>query len=239
MAKQFGVSEEAVAGLQDPERYPFAPDESIALRFADAMTRGSGEVPDELFDELKVHYSEAQIIEIAAVIGIFNYFNRVNNALKMDVTLTDPEVLEHRVIEMLAREPGVGPACEKTASILSTGRNYLRTGIYIRKADRLERMGWTGTFALPEKVGVGEGRIGSTAAGGTTRVVTDYESGTAGSDRLKATRLELTVPILVDRSAVGIIDIESGREPTSSDVELERRLVERIAELLAPLLATA
>ena len=32
------------------------------------------------------HFDDGQIIEIAAVIGLFNYFNRFNDALKVDIT---------------------------------------------------------------------------------------------------------------------------------------------------------
>ncbi|HEU4400586.1 MAG TPA: hypothetical protein VFT43_00640, partial [Candidatus Polarisedimenticolia bacterium] len=62
MAKQFGVKDEALAGLQDPERYPFPVEHRAALRLADAMTRGAGEVPDDLFEEMRRHWSEPQIV---------------------------------------------------------------------------------------------------------------------------------------------------------------------------------
>ncbi len=90
MAKQFGVSDASLAGLEDPERHPFPPRERAALRFATAMTRGGGEVPEEVFEDLRRHFGEAEIVEIACVVGLFNYFNRFNNALHVEITLTDP-----------------------------------------------------------------------------------------------------------------------------------------------------
>lgn len=125
MAKQFGVSDQALQGLNDIDSFPFPPDEKAALRFADAMTREGGRVDDPLFDELRRHFSEPQIIEIASVIGVFNYFNRVNNALAMDITLTDPEVLALRIAEALATAPSdPAAACDRAADLLRQGRRY-------------------------------------------------------------------------------------------------------------------
>ena len=65
----------------------FTPAESAALVYAEQMTRGPGPVSDEVFSMLREHFEEAEIVEITAVAGLFNYFNRFNNALEMDPTL--------------------------------------------------------------------------------------------------------------------------------------------------------
>ena len=41
---------------------------------------------DEDVADLKRHWSEGEIVEIAAVVGIFNYFNRFNDAFGMEPT---------------------------------------------------------------------------------------------------------------------------------------------------------
>lgn len=38
------------------------------------------------FDELRSHYNEGEIVELMAAIGLFNYFNRLNNALQIEPT---------------------------------------------------------------------------------------------------------------------------------------------------------
>ncbi len=50
------------------------------------MTRDAHKVTDELWTDLRTHYDEGEIIELAAAIGLFNYFNRFNDALKMEPT---------------------------------------------------------------------------------------------------------------------------------------------------------
>lgn len=56
------------------------------------MTVGSGRVPGELHREVRDRWTEDQVVEIAAVAGIFNYFNRFNNALEVPPTEPSPYV---------------------------------------------------------------------------------------------------------------------------------------------------
>lgn len=58
----------------------------MALRLAERMTRDAHSVDDRLWAELQQHYDEGQIVELAAAIGLFNYFNRFNDALRMEIT---------------------------------------------------------------------------------------------------------------------------------------------------------
>ena len=68
------------------KRQDFSPAEKAALRLAERMTRDAHSVDDELWSELQQHYDEGQIVELAAAIGMFNYFNRFNDALRMEPT---------------------------------------------------------------------------------------------------------------------------------------------------------
>lgn len=88
MAKQFGVSEESIYAMADKEDNPhlFTERELAALEFAEAMTKDSNNVSDDLWNRLRKHFDEGEIIELACVIGVFNYFNRFNNALNVDIT---------------------------------------------------------------------------------------------------------------------------------------------------------
>jgi alkylhydroperoxidase family enzyme len=50
------------------------------------MTLDSNKVDEELWLSLRAHFDEGQVVELASVIGLFNYFNRFNNALRMEPT---------------------------------------------------------------------------------------------------------------------------------------------------------
>ena len=58
----------------------------VALRYAEVMNQGGHFVEDVVYEELAQHWDEGEIIEITMVIGLFAYFNRVNDALRVDIT---------------------------------------------------------------------------------------------------------------------------------------------------------
>ncbi len=68
------------------QRSDFTPKEKIALRVAERLTRDQHSLDDALFAELRQEYDEAAVVELIAAIGLFNYFNLFNNALKMEPT---------------------------------------------------------------------------------------------------------------------------------------------------------
>ncbi len=87
MARRQGWSDEQIKRLADFEnRDDFTAAEKAALRLAERMTVDSHTVDDELWSELRRHYDQGEIIELAAAIGLFNYFNRFNDALRVEPT---------------------------------------------------------------------------------------------------------------------------------------------------------
>jgi alkylhydroperoxidase family enzyme len=67
-------------------RDDFTKAEKAALELAERETLRPHDVDDEFWTELRTYYDEGQIIELAAAIGLFNYFNRFNDVLKMEPT---------------------------------------------------------------------------------------------------------------------------------------------------------
>ena len=70
----------------DQHRDEFTAAELAALTLAERMTTDARNVDEDVWAELREHFDEGQIIELAAVIGLFNYFNRFNDALRVDIT---------------------------------------------------------------------------------------------------------------------------------------------------------
>lgn len=68
------------------EREDFTPAEKAALRLAEQMTLDSTHIADEEIAALREHFDEGEVVELMAAIGLFNYFNRFNNALQMEPT---------------------------------------------------------------------------------------------------------------------------------------------------------
>ncbi len=87
MARRHGWSQEQLDDLANfRNRADFTEAEKAALELAERETIDAHTVDDALWGRLKQHYDDGQIIELCAAIGVFNYFNRFNDALKMEPT---------------------------------------------------------------------------------------------------------------------------------------------------------
>lgn len=87
LARNLGWSDEQLNQLANwQERTDFTASEKAALRLAEQVTRDAHQVSDEQFVELRRHFSEGEVVELLAAIGLFNYFNRFNDALRMEPT---------------------------------------------------------------------------------------------------------------------------------------------------------
>ena len=87
LARKLGWTDEQLASLPEwSQRDDFSPAEKAAIRLAETVTRDAHSLSDEQFAELRTHYSEGEIVELLCAIGLFNYFNRFNDALRMEPT---------------------------------------------------------------------------------------------------------------------------------------------------------
>jgi alkylhydroperoxidase family enzyme len=68
------------------EEGPFDDRDKAALAYARQMTVDSRHVDEAMMNRLRLHYDEGEIVEITAMAGLFNYFNRVANALEIQPT---------------------------------------------------------------------------------------------------------------------------------------------------------
>lgn len=76
-----GVRSDGAAGLVQ-----FEPAWRSAFDYADAVTQSGHAVTDALYAALAQHWDQGQVVEITLVIGLFAYFNRFNDALRVAVT---------------------------------------------------------------------------------------------------------------------------------------------------------
>ena len=87
MARRHGWSEEQLKDLANfRDRSDFTDAEKAALELAERATLDSNSVDDAFWNKLRTYYDEGEIIELLAAVGLFNYFNRFNNALRMEPT---------------------------------------------------------------------------------------------------------------------------------------------------------
>jgi alkylhydroperoxidase family enzyme len=80
-----GVSLEECEALKDwSASGKFSEAERAALAYVDAMIAGP-EVPDAVFNAVRNHYSEREVVELTVLVGTYLMHNRVFTALKVDL----------------------------------------------------------------------------------------------------------------------------------------------------------
>jgi uncharacterized peroxidase-related enzyme len=84
---RLGTTPEQIEALKDWRNSGlFSDAEKVALELTEAMTLDSLHYSEDQMARLKRFYSEGEIVELMASIGLFNYFNRFNNLLEMEPT---------------------------------------------------------------------------------------------------------------------------------------------------------
>ena len=86
MARRQGASDAQLDGIARADYDGFEVSWRSALRYADEMTPTPGIVSDTTFADLASSWNPTQIVEITAVICLFNFFNRFAHALEIPVT---------------------------------------------------------------------------------------------------------------------------------------------------------
>src|SRR5216683_6114054 len=85
-AQRVGLPDAKEEALWEYETSPlFSAAERAALRVAQGAAQVPNAVSDADFDELKRHYSEAQIVDIVAVIALFGFLNRFNDTMATEL----------------------------------------------------------------------------------------------------------------------------------------------------------
>ena len=62
----------------------FTAAEKAAFEFAEGMTQTPAEVSDEVYAEAARHFSEEQLVELAATVAMENYRARLNRAFLVE-----------------------------------------------------------------------------------------------------------------------------------------------------------
>jgi len=91
LARQQGLTEELIAeipGYQDSAL--FTPGEKAAIHFAETLAGDHRQASQELFDELREHFTEPEIIDLGWRIVTFVGYGRFIHALGLEIGKTCP-----------------------------------------------------------------------------------------------------------------------------------------------------
>jgi uncharacterized peroxidase-related enzyme len=87
IARHLGWTDEQIVALQNAAQSSiFTEAEKVAIHLAEVMTLDAHGYSEADFARLRSFYSEGEVVELMAAIGLFNYFNRFNDLLQMEPT---------------------------------------------------------------------------------------------------------------------------------------------------------
>ena len=95
LGKKVGLSEAQIKATQGKDHMA-SPDlddrQKAAVRWAEAVTQMTARDDDEAFAAMKRHFTEKQIVELTVFCGMWNYSNRLCEALHVDLEQPDKRI---------------------------------------------------------------------------------------------------------------------------------------------------
>ena len=82
--KDLGLPAETVGRILDPDVPGLDERERLVRDYAVLVTEQPGRIRDNVFERLRKHFSERQIVELTARIAVCGVFNRMNDALQIE-----------------------------------------------------------------------------------------------------------------------------------------------------------
>ena len=95
LGKKIGLTEEQIAAAQRDD-YMTSPAldgrQKAAIRWAEAVTNMTARGDDDAFKAMQQHFSEREIVELTVFCGMWNYSNRLCEALHVDLERPDRRI---------------------------------------------------------------------------------------------------------------------------------------------------
>lgn len=93
-ALSHGVNPQKIEYIWEYQTHDLFTDaERIALDVARSAALVPNAVTDELFEQLRAHYNNEQIVELVGIISLFGFLNRWNSTFKTDVEATPKQTI--------------------------------------------------------------------------------------------------------------------------------------------------
>ena len=91
VARQEGLTEEKISAIDNYRHNTlFSDAEKAAIQYADVMAGDHKSASAELFDELRRHFSESEIVELGMRISTFLGYGRLIHVLGLEIGKTCP-----------------------------------------------------------------------------------------------------------------------------------------------------
>jgi uncharacterized peroxidase-related enzyme len=98
-----GISHDEIVALSSDDYLnskTLSDQEKLAVQWAEAVTLNTAATRDDLFAEMKKHFSDGEIVELTIVSAMFNMINRLNDSLQVPVEMQDEVNLIKRSLNL-------------------------------------------------------------------------------------------------------------------------------------------
>ena len=93
-----GVKDEKLAAVWEYKTSTLFTDaERVAIEFAIAAAAQPNDVSEAIFERMKMHWSEGQIVEIVSLIAFFGFMNRYNDTMATPLEDEPAELAEKHI----------------------------------------------------------------------------------------------------------------------------------------------
>lgn len=91
LGRSLGFQEDEIEAISQNYQLSdyFSPADKAAIHWAECLTERTYKRHPEAMAQLKLHFNDAQIVEITMVSGFFNFWNRFTDALEIDIESSD------------------------------------------------------------------------------------------------------------------------------------------------------
>jgi uncharacterized peroxidase-related enzyme len=91
-SKRTGITPEDWALLKEGNFSHCTPKERIALEYAERLTRNPHSITEDDFPELQKHFSDEEIVDLHALVGLANLTNRFTDPLGLEVEFPEEKI---------------------------------------------------------------------------------------------------------------------------------------------------
>lgn len=76
----------------------FSDKEKAVIAWAEAMTLNTAKHDNKVWDDLKKHFNDAEIVEISLITGMFNMINRLNDSFRTELESEEYNRRQHGAV---------------------------------------------------------------------------------------------------------------------------------------------
>lgn len=105
LGQALGLTDAEFEALQRKD-YPASPlftdKEKAVMAWAEAMTLNTAKYDDGVWNELRRHCNDAEIVEVSMMSGLFNMINRLNDSFRTELESEEYNRRQHRAVGVTA-----------------------------------------------------------------------------------------------------------------------------------------